>query len=241
MELFTIETTYRLPVYRHRTYEAETVEQACRLAIEDDEWDEQKRDYETAGGSYVSGAWRGDTAYSGRAEHVPSRFEETNQRKVDHFETLLGLLKIFAQERPLDKAAREFWGRAPGTPSRRERPSSAASTIPANRPQRRRYPTSSAASSIVTARWITSVPGMRSGERAHPRFSRRCVFRHSRKLRPHARGQRRSFRPSWMASQSIIARFRSHHDDVASVGLAGRRPFHSLARRRRVSYFRRQS
>jgi hypothetical protein len=110
MELFTIETTYRLPVYRHRTYEAETVEQACRLAIEDDDWDEQKRDYETAGGSYVSGAWRGDTAYSGRAEHVPSRFEETNQRKVDHFETLLGLLKIFAQERPLDKAAREFWG-----------------------------------------------------------------------------------------------------------------------------------
>jgi hypothetical protein len=110
MELFTIETTYRLPVYRHRTYEAETVEQACRLAIEDDDWDEQKRDYETAGESYVSGAWRGDTAYSGRAEHFPSRFEETNQRKVDHFETLLGLLKIFAQARPLDKAAREFWG-----------------------------------------------------------------------------------------------------------------------------------
>ena len=110
MPFFTIETTYRLPVYRHRTYEAETAEQACRLAIEDDDWDEQKRDYETAGESYVSGAWRGDTAYSGPAEHVPSRFEETNQRKVDHFETLLGLLKIFAQERPLDKAAREFWG-----------------------------------------------------------------------------------------------------------------------------------
>ncbi len=34
MPRFTIETTYRLPVYRHRTYEAETVEQACRLAIE---------------------------------------------------------------------------------------------------------------------------------------------------------------------------------------------------------------
>ena len=114
MPFFTIETTYRLPVYRHRTYEAETVEQACRLAIEDDDWDEQKHDYETAGESYVSGAWRGDTAYSGRAEHFPSRFEETNQRKVDHFETLLGLLKIFAQARPLDKAAREFCARILG-------------------------------------------------------------------------------------------------------------------------------
>jgi len=36
MHRFTIETTYRLPVYRQRTYEAETLEQACRLAIEDE-------------------------------------------------------------------------------------------------------------------------------------------------------------------------------------------------------------
>src|SRR5260370_23327916 len=92
MPFFMIETSYRLPVYRHRTYEADNVEQACRLAIEDDDWDDQKRDYETAGASYVSGAWRGDAACSGGAERLPSRFEETSQRKVDHFETLLGLL-----------------------------------------------------------------------------------------------------------------------------------------------------
>ena len=70
MPLFTIELNIRLPVFRHRTYEAETVEQACRLAMEDDDWDEQKRDDETAAEAYVSGAWRGDTAYSGRAEAV---------------------------------------------------------------------------------------------------------------------------------------------------------------------------
>lgn len=109
MQFFTIETTFRLPVFRHRTYEADSVEQACRLAMEDDDWDDQKRDYETAGEAYVSGAWQGGEAYSGNAEAVPSRFDEMSQRKVDHFETLLGLLKLFAHERPLDEAEREFW------------------------------------------------------------------------------------------------------------------------------------
>jgi hypothetical protein len=109
MPVFTIETTYRLPVFRHRTYEAESVEQACRLAVEDFDWDDQKSDDETAGESYVSGAWRGDIAYSGRVEAVPSRFDAMSQRKVDHFETLLGLLKLFAHERLLDEAEREFW------------------------------------------------------------------------------------------------------------------------------------
>jgi len=32
---YTVETTFRLPVYRHRTYSAETAEAACRLAVED--------------------------------------------------------------------------------------------------------------------------------------------------------------------------------------------------------------
>ena len=109
MPVFTIETTYRLPLFRHRTYEADNVEQACRLAMEDDDWDDQKRDYEAAGEAYVSGAWQGGEAYSGTAESVPSRFQERGQRKVDHFETLLGLLKIFAHERPLDQGDREFW------------------------------------------------------------------------------------------------------------------------------------
>jgi len=49
MPHFTIETTYGLPVYGHRTYEAETPEQACRFAIEDDDWSEQNEDYESCG------------------------------------------------------------------------------------------------------------------------------------------------------------------------------------------------
>jgi hypothetical protein len=46
MPRFTIETTYRIPIYRQRAYEADTIEQACRLAIEDDDWSEQKEDYD---------------------------------------------------------------------------------------------------------------------------------------------------------------------------------------------------
>src|SRR6266446_1421618 len=65
MSRFTIETTYRLPVYRQRTYEAETLDQACRLAIEDDDWSEQKEDYDCSGDTYVTGPWpREDTAHS---------------------------------------------------------------------------------------------------------------------------------------------------------------------------------
>ncbi len=36
MPVFTIETAYRLPVYRQRCYEAETLETACVLAIADE-------------------------------------------------------------------------------------------------------------------------------------------------------------------------------------------------------------
>jgi hypothetical protein len=97
MPRFTIETTYRLPVYRQRTYEAETLEAACRLAANDDDWSEQKEDYESSGETYVTGAWPGeDTAYRVGALTVPSRFGEMLQRKADHFEILLGILKLLA-------------------------------------------------------------------------------------------------------------------------------------------------
>jgi len=95
MPLFTIETTYRLPVYRHRTYEAASLAEACRLAIEDNDWENETRDYESAGETYVTGAWDGrDCAYSGPSLAVPSHFDETVQRKADHFEILLGLVKV---------------------------------------------------------------------------------------------------------------------------------------------------
>lgn len=84
---YTIETSYRLPAYRHRTYHAETVVLACRQATEDDDWSAEKLSYEDAGETYVSGIWNGvDAAYSGPAIPVPSHFSETAERKVKHFE-----------------------------------------------------------------------------------------------------------------------------------------------------------
>jgi hypothetical protein len=89
MPRFTIETTYRLPVYRQRAYDAETLEETCRLAVEDDDWSEQKEDHESSGETYVTGAWPGeDTAYRVAALPIPSQFGEMLQRKADHYETL---------------------------------------------------------------------------------------------------------------------------------------------------------
>ncbi len=97
MPFFTIEATYHIPVYRQRTYEADTVDQACRRAIEDDDWSDQKEDFESSGETYVTGAWPGsDSAYRVTALLVPTQFGETVQRKADHFETLLGILKVLA-------------------------------------------------------------------------------------------------------------------------------------------------
>ena len=94
MPAFTIETTYHLPIYRHRSYAADTLEEACRLAIQDNDWRFERRDYDNSGEVYVSGAWLGpDMAYRGSALPVPSHFDEAVQRKADHFGVLLDLLK----------------------------------------------------------------------------------------------------------------------------------------------------
>lgn len=98
MPAFTIETSYRLPVYRRRSYQAETLEAACALAVADEGWDDEKSDVETSGDTYVTGVWEGrDAAYRGKALAIPSQFDEQLQRKAGHFEVLLGLLKLFAR------------------------------------------------------------------------------------------------------------------------------------------------
>jgi hypothetical protein len=108
MPAFTIETTYRLPIYRQRTYTAGSLAEACRLATEDDDWDDGKRDYESAGETFVTGAWEGgDAAYSGASLQVPSHYDETLQRKADHFEVLLGLVKVLCSTH--DATARDYW------------------------------------------------------------------------------------------------------------------------------------
>lgn len=83
MPIFTIETSYRLPVYRHRTYEADSLEEACRRAVEDDDWSSGKHDYDNAGETHVSGAWKGaDAAYRGQALSPPPNGDE-RRRSLD--------------------------------------------------------------------------------------------------------------------------------------------------------------
>ncbi len=110
MTTFTIESTYRIPIYRQRSYQADTLAEACRLAIEDDDWEGQKEDYESAGETYVTGAWPGDvTAYSVAALSIASHFGEALQRKAEHFEVLLGLLKVFALPSGGGPTDEPFW------------------------------------------------------------------------------------------------------------------------------------
>ena len=110
MPIFTIETTHRLPVYRQRSYDAASLAEACRLAVADDDWDNEKQDYESAGETYVTGIWEGpDTAYKGATALVPSHYRETVQRKADHFEVLLGLVKLLANAGEAERPDRAFW------------------------------------------------------------------------------------------------------------------------------------
>jgi len=107
---FTIETTYRLPVYRQRTYHAETLEEACRLALRDDGWDDRREDAESAGETYVTGIWRGaGAAYQGTAESVPSHYREDVQRRSDHFHALAAILREVAQPMGLSEYDFRRW------------------------------------------------------------------------------------------------------------------------------------
>ncbi|MBY3185605.1 hypothetical protein HFO24_28735 [Rhizobium laguerreae] len=113
---FTIETTYHLPVFRHRTYEADTLDEACRAAIEDDSWDIAEKDVDSSGAIHITGIWDGaHAAYAGPPLQIPQQFDEPVQRRARHFEVLLGLLKILFDDvraaRPpsLDWLARSAW------------------------------------------------------------------------------------------------------------------------------------
>jgi hypothetical protein len=110
MPAYTVETTYRVPVYRQRTYHAATPAEACRQAIEDDDWSNDKLDYEAAGEAYVTGIWIGaDAAYSGETVPVPSHFDETVQRKAAHFEVLFGLLEIVVADQISQRGTDAYW------------------------------------------------------------------------------------------------------------------------------------
>lgn len=110
MPLYTIETTYHLPVYRQGTYEAASADEACELAIKDDDWSCELPDHETAGQTFVTGIWRGrDAAYGGEPVDAPGRFGQTVQRKAELFETLVRLLKEPAQPMGLSRHDFDSW------------------------------------------------------------------------------------------------------------------------------------
>lgn len=121
MSDYTVETTYHLPVFRQRSYSADTPAQACRLAIEDDGWEDAREDVDTSGETHVTGIWEGaDAAYSGQEIPVPSHFSETVQRKAGHFDILLGALRSLLNDtraKPittLDAQAKAAWAIARG-------------------------------------------------------------------------------------------------------------------------------
>lgn len=90
MLIFIIETTYRLPVYRRHHYEADTLEEACRLAIAD--WSQQREDIDGSGDTYVTGIWPEHIEpYDVPTLAIPSAFDELLQRKADGFDALLAL------------------------------------------------------------------------------------------------------------------------------------------------------
>lgn len=118
---FTIETTYHLPVFRHRTYEADTLDEACRAAIEDDSWDIAEKDFDSSGAIHITGIWDGaHAAYAGPPLQIPPQFDEPVQRRAHHFEILLGLLKILfddiraARPSSVDWLDRPAWAIARG-------------------------------------------------------------------------------------------------------------------------------
>ncbi|MBW9060214.1 hypothetical protein [Agrobacterium pusense] len=118
---FTIKTTYHLPVFRHRTYAADTLEAACRAAIDDDSWDVAEKDFDSSGPVHITGIWDGThAAYKGPPLRIPQQFDEPVQRRARYFEILLGLLKMLLDDisaaRPPspDWLARSAWAVARG-------------------------------------------------------------------------------------------------------------------------------
>lgn len=93
MPVYCVETSFHLPIYRQATFEAHSLEDACRLALEDGDWSNEQADYDCAGETYVSGAWLGPDADEGQSLPVPRRFDETILRRANHFSEMLALLK----------------------------------------------------------------------------------------------------------------------------------------------------
>ncbi len=110
MPIYTVETTYRLPVYHRRNYEAATPEEACSLALDDEGWGDAEEDVDTSGETYVTGIWKGrNAAHSGAGIAVPEEFGETVQRKAELFDTLVAIVREPARPLGLSQYQFEHW------------------------------------------------------------------------------------------------------------------------------------
>lgn len=65
MPKFTLEHTYLVPHYRHRTVETATLAEAMAIVEADNDWDDQHTDYDASGPEYFTGAWKGSRPYAG--------------------------------------------------------------------------------------------------------------------------------------------------------------------------------
>ena len=75
-------------VYRQANSAAETIEEARRLALADDDWSGERLDYETSGETRISGIWLGaDSAWRGVALPLPTQSDEMIARSfgLRHF------------------------------------------------------------------------------------------------------------------------------------------------------------
>lgn len=89
MPKFTVESSYCLPMFRHRTYEAETPEAAASLALADEDWNGQKADPESIKPHKVTGIWEGeDAAYTGKAVPVADLDEVMRGAAMDMYVAL---------------------------------------------------------------------------------------------------------------------------------------------------------
>ena len=83
MAVFTIESEYKLRIYRQRTYQTDTLELACQMALDDPDWATAREDNDGAGVTYVSGAWDGaNAAYSYAVLDVPKEYGDERETKL---------------------------------------------------------------------------------------------------------------------------------------------------------------
>lgn len=109
---FTIEIGFTIPIHRFRNYHAASIEEACRTALEDENWAEQKEAFQESGPTMIFGVREGqDNGHQIPAIPIPSQFRERQQRKAEHFETLLGILKLLLTEEVFTSAKLTFWRR----------------------------------------------------------------------------------------------------------------------------------